>query len=344
MMNTKFYEDFLFYYRKAQVLQCKNLLIVDQESTVSDPLMDNITIYDTVNRRQAGFSKALEDIHGVRQRKDLIRYPNHEGELDAMTFHFLHLFHRFTGSGASFEPRLLKDGSLNPREHGYCNNKVNDLANLRYIDQMNEFIVKCTVPMITSKGNQPPSIKNGDPAKYRLAQQYYFDNFAKQFIYDYMTFLINHEYEHDKSVGIKAAVDFCCAWHKERGFKQWKFVLTAFVMDTAEYYPDFVDPSSHCYYGANCIRGFDLCFEKEKTDPRNKAEFYELCMARTCEAVGGKPYDVEDVFCDYIRYLKEYIPKGYEHLTPEQRLNNSLLKINGRYPDDIQKRIDEVLS
>ena len=348
MIKTEFFNDFISYYDKAKQLQERNLLLHDR--LTGDPLMDSVTIYDTVNRRFAGFSKVLEDIHGVRQRKDLVRLKNYTEVLSSSEFHFLHLLHRFTGSGASFQPTFLQDGTRNPNEHGYYNSIVERVAEVMALDSFEgarDVIVKNTKPMVTSVGNQPPSLKNGDPSKYRLAQQYYFDNFAESFVKDYMTFLMNNEYENNKSTGIKEAVDFSCLWHKSRGFKQWHFVLTAFVMDTAEYYPELVDPKSHCYYGANCIRGFDLMFTKEKSDPRNKAEYQELCMTELCKVTGGNPYDVEDVVCDVIRYWAEYIPKGYDHLTAEQRLNSSTLKKKTEhgldYPPEIQQRINEVL-
>lgn len=346
MIKTEFFTDFVDYYEKASILERGNLK-PDLNLKVGDPLMDNVTIYDTVHRRQAGFSKALEDIHGVRQRKDLVRYGDYSKKLTSLQFHFLHLFHRFTGSGASFQPTILPNGERNPKEHGYHNNHVEALAKLVEIDKMREYIVQNKAPMVTSVGNQPPSLKNPDPSKYRLAQQFYFDCAAEEFVTDYLTFLMNKEYETNQPTGIKEAVDFSCGWHKSRGFKQWHFVLTAFVMDTAEYYPELVDPTSHCYYGANCVRSFDLMFIKEKGDPRSKADFQELCMTELCKAVGGRPYDVEDVCCDYIRYVKEHIPKGYDHLTQEQRLNNSTLKKQFEwgldYPPEIVTRIQEVL-
>ncbi len=347
MQKTEFFTDFLTYYCKADTLEQKNLL--KHNVAAGDLIMDNVTIYDTVHRRQAGFSKALEDIHGVRQRKDLVRYADFSKRIDSTIFQFLHLFHRFTGSGASFEPTFKPDGSRNPREHGYCNNLVEELAGLasirgeQAIACMRELITTMNRPMVTSKGNQPPSLKNPDPSKYRLAMQYYFDNFAESFVNAYITFLLNREYQSNKPTGIKDAVNYCLLWHKANGFKQWHFVLTAFVMDTAEYYPELVDPESHCYYGANCVKAFELMFEKEKSDPKNKAEYQELCMTTICEMVKGRPYDVEDIACDYIRYVKEYIPKGYEHLTPEQRLNNSTLKINGEYPEWVKLRMQRIL-
>lgn len=352
MIKTEFFNDFVEYFKKASVLQQRNLVIPKgplsnvQDIRVGDPLMDSVTIYDTVNRRHAGFSKILEDIHGVRVRTDLQRLLHLNHTNGTKDFHYLHLLHRFTGSGASFQPTFLPDGTRNPKEHGYHNSIIPDILMsiaMDGIEGVRYAIVHRTKPMVTSVGNQPPSLKNPDPTKYRLAQQYYFDQVAESFVTDYLTFLMNKEYENNAPTGIKEAVDFSCGWHKDRGFKQWHFVLTAFVMDTAEYYPELVDPSSHCYYGANCVRGFDLMFTKEKTDPKNKAAYHEACMTELCKAVGGKPYDVEDIVCDVIRYWVEHIPKGYDHLTPEQRRNNSTLKVAGEYPAEIAQRIKEVI-
>jgi hypothetical protein len=345
MIKTEFYDDFVEYYRKAKILEDKNL-VQGATALVNDPLMDSITIYDTVHRRQAGFSKILEDIHGKRVRKDLQKLMDCTEMFSSKEFHFFHLMHRFSGSGASFQPTFLQDGSRNPKEHGYNNSLIPDYIQVMAMDSIEgvrDCIVKNTKPMVTSVGNQPPSLKNPNPEKYRLAQQYYFNEIAEDFISQYLIHLVNEEYRLSKPMGIKEAVDFCLAWHKERGFKQWHFVLTAFVMDTAEYYPELVDPTSHCYYGANCIRAFDLMFTKEKGDPKSKADFQELCMTELCKAVKGNPYDVEDVCCDYIRYVNEHVPKGYDHLTQEQRLNNSTLKQHGEYPPGVAERIRQIL-
>lgn len=341
MIKTEFYNDFIQYYQKAKLLQLRNMDKDSQYGGVGDPLMDSVTIYDTVNRQFAGFSKVLEDIHGTRVRKDLVRLKDYSEMLSINEFHFLHLFHRFTGSGASFQPTYLPDGSRNPKEHGYHNNLVGRLAEVMVMDDIEGargVIVSNTAPMVTSVGNQPPSLKNPNPEKYRLAQQYYFNEIAESFIKDYVFWL----HAGDK-VGIKAAVDYSLAWHKKRNFKQWHFVLTAFVMDTAEYYPNLVDRTSHCYYGANCIRAFDLMFQKEPGDAKKKDQWYEDCMSELVYATKGNPYDIEDVCCDVIRYWVEHIPKGYDHLTPEQRKNNSTLKVNGSYPEEIQQQINKVI-
>lgn len=347
MIKTEFYDDFLIYYDKADILEKRNTGIVSPYTICGDPIMDHIAIYDTVHRHEAGFNKALADVHNTRKRKDLVRYPSYQGKLSVLQFHLLHLFHRFTGSGASFQPTFFSDGSRNPKEHGYLNNHVDILAQIMVeANTMTaiKYIAKCGKPMVTSVGNQPPSLKNKEPDKYRLAMQYYFDNYAIPFLQDYCDFTMNR-YDRDNKLGIKEAVDYCCKWHKDRGFKQWHFVLTAFVMDTAEYYPYLVDPQSHCYYGANCIKSFDLMFQKEPSDGKiKKKDWNEKCMTELVKArPTSLPYDMEDVCCDVIRYWTEYIPKGYEHLSSDQCVNNSTLKVNGEYKEAAKKRIKEVL-
>lgn len=343
MIKTEFYNDFLAYYDKAKILQDRNSGLT-LKAYSGDPLMDNITIYDTVNRKYAGFGKALEDLHGVRCENHHVKYRNYDHVLGIYEFHFIHLFHRFTGSGASFRPTFDDNGNRRDDEHGYHNNHAEAIAECLasggIIDAKN-YIVNCTKPMVTSIGNQPPSLKNSQPEKYRLAMQYYFDNFAYAFITAYVDQMIFWKKTRGEATGIKEAVDFCCKWHKDKGFKQWHFVLTAFVMDTAEYYSDLVNPSSHCYYGANCIRGFKMMFQKDTFDKKIKnKDWYELCMADLVhQRPNSKPYDMEDVVCDYIRYVVQYFPKGYEQLTKEESSNDSTLKVNGKYPNEIKKII-----
>lgn len=350
IQTTPFFNDFLAYYKKAQLLQFRNenqYKLPQEEldqitNVVQDPLMTNVHIYDCVERRQAGFSNALEDIHGKRSPAELRNYPDYSDSWfmsNKCIIRFIHLFHRFTGSGASFE-----------KDHGYRNNHVNTLCRLAdnakseesALLRMKTYIIDCSKPMVTSIGNQPPSLKNKEPEKYRLAMQYYFDNFAIDFILDYNYYLVRDLMERSGPRSIKQAVDFCCKWHKDRGFKQWKFVLTAFVMDDAEYYPQDVDPNSDVYFGSNCIKAFELMFTKPKKR-MNKQLWHDECMRILADATGGQPYSLEDVACDMIRYWTEYIPKnGYNHLSLEQKQNNSILKVNGQYPEEVKKRIVEV--
>ena len=325
MIRTVFFEDFIEYHWRAQKLQDRNIGKAHPKTLTLDPLMDNVHIYDCVERKYAGFCNAIEDLHGTRLPKGAERLPNYN--FDLYTWNFIHLFHRFTGSGASFES-----------DHGYRNSHIGQLAELGDVDKMVEYIVGVKKPMITSKGNQPPSLKNGDPEKYRLAQQYYFDNYARDFIRDYTDFL-----EQGSIKAIKEAVDWCLDWHSDKGFKRWKFIMTAFVMDNAEYNPTLVDPKSHCYYGTNATNSMSLMYKKSAGDAKRKGSWEEQMMADLVKVTGNKPYNLEDVLCDYIRYIKEFVPANdYDHLSPVQKRNDSIMKVSKKYPDKIQAQIDKV--
>jgi len=99
--------------------------------------------------------------------------------------------------------------------------------------------------------------------------------------------------------------------------KRWAFVTTAFAMDIAEYMPQLVDPMSHANYGKNALEAMDLLFEREG---ERKAEFYDAVMHRCCQEMRrpngepSQPMSMEDVLCDYIRYIRRYVPKGYDDL------------------------------
>ena len=328
MIRTKFYYDFLDYHHKAELLQNKNIGKGHPSTKVNDPLMDNVHIYDCVERKYAGFSNALEDLHGTRLPEVDRRLP--EYKFDLYTWNFIHLFHRFTGSGASFES-----------DHGYRNSHVGRLAEIGDVDKMVEFILENKEPMVTSKGNQPPSIKNPDPEKYRLAQHFYFDKHARDFIKDYTDYI-----KEGPVKNIKEAVDWCLDWHSGRGFKRWKFIMTAFVMDNAEYNPGLINPWSHCYYGKNATNSMNLMYQKSSRERILKNDWEEVMMEDLVKATKNKPYNLEDVLCDYIRYIKQFVPANdYEHLGERDKWNYSLLKstANGKaYPMKIQELIDKV--
>tara|TARA_R110000868_G_C10973188_1_gene771584 strand:+ start:104853 stop:105983 length:1131 start_codon:yes stop_codon:yes gene_type:complete len=337
MEVTPFYKDFLNYHDKAKALQARNegFLPPNADIDVEDPLMMSIHIYDCVERRQAGFSNVLEDMYGKRSPISNARIPQIK-YTNKIVCRFLHLIHRFTGSGASFEQDHGYRNSIVPKLIEYINIESAELNPKQIIENCINIIRNHDGPTVTSKGNQPPSLKNGDPSKYKLAQHYYFDNFAFDFITDYNMYLEMCQ----GPAGIKEAVDFCLKWHKDRGFKQWKFVMTAFVMDDAQYFPENVNPDSACYYGANCIRAFKLMFVKPKGVRIKNDKWFEMCMESVVDDTGGQPYSLEDVCCDMIRYWTEYKPaKGYEYLNEEETKNNSMLKVDGEYPQHVKDKL-----
>lgn len=294
--KTEYFHDFVRYYERAKILNLRNIGELPNHVTVGDELQDNVTIYDTVWRRYAGFSKVLEQLwygpESWTKRKSEIAYKD---VLSTEEWLYVCLIHRLTGSGASFE-----------EDHGYRNTAVIEMVETNTgIDEYVEFLRNYDKPMFTSKGNQIPPFNK---------PRHGYDKGGKEFLCEYAPKLANHiaQYLSDTSHyrhGIKELVDIVLMWMTANGFKKYHFVLTAWVMDMAEYFPHHVDQDSRVYMGKNCYRSLDYMFIKPKG--LTKHEFYGDAMAELCYTLDNKPYNLEDVLCDAVRYWANYIPKNY---------------------------------
>jgi hypothetical protein len=298
LIKTPYHQDFLEYYERAKTLNLRNIGKLPPDTLTGDPLQDNVTIYDTVWRRYAGFSKVLEQLwYGPEtwtQRKSAKAYKD---ILTVEEWLYICLIHRLTGSGASFE-----------KDHGYRNTAVIKMVEgRRSIKNYSIFLREYQKPMFTSIGNQIPPFNKPTRAPYSKG--------GVEFLCVHAPKLVSHMADvitspsNQGPMGIMAAVDECLNWMTANGFKKYHFVLTAWVMDMAEYYPEYVDPSSDVYIGKNCARSLDLMYVKP--DSINKKEFYLKTMRDLCDTLNNHPYNVEDVLCDSVRYWANYIPKNY---------------------------------
>lgn len=328
--GTKYLDDFVHYYKKALQMEKKSLGL--EYMKIKDPLMENVHIYNITERRNAGFSNILEDMWKGNDRHKTFAgakipgvLPMKKQDFDIYTWHYLFLVHRITGSGASFDP-----------DHGYRNTIIPDLLKYDNMFDMAQHIKKVNKPIFTSKGNQIPPFNKPTPPYEKGGIEYLVD-IAPILSATYVDWLLNAEapgQNDPRPVGIKEAVDYCLDWQSIMGWKRFKFCLTAFVMDTAEYFPNLVDPMSHCYYGKNALEAMDLIFGpyKRKMPGVNKAKRYDMLMeflCTTCIKSNGEPnypYNMEDVLCDYIRYVENYVPKWYlNNVGYDNLLNNSLV-------------------
>lgn len=296
--KTPYYFDFVLYYERARALNLRNIGQLPRDTICGDELQDNVTIYDTVWRRYAGFSKVLEQLYygpeSWTQRKSKIAYRD---KLDLYEWLYVCLVHRLTGSGASFED-----------DHGYRNTAVIEMVETREgMTQYRAFLGAYDKPMFTSIGNQIPPFNK--PTKWG------YDKGGREFLCEHaadLSFYIADlltDY-HEGLYGIQTMVDFVLDWMTNHGFKRYKFVLTCWVMDMAEYYPEHVDRDSHCYMGKNAYRSLDLMYNHPGI---SKKEFYDIAMDDLCKTLDNAPFNMEDVLCDVVRYWQNYIPKNYEN-------------------------------
>jgi hypothetical protein len=307
---THFLQDFLQYYYRAALLEERN----HQDGktvTVGDPLQDNVTIYDTVHRKYAGFSNVLRDLHADGNKRSFEEWL------------FIYGVHRMTGSGASFFPAWEGD-----RRHGYYNVIAPELGRLPTINDMVHCICNWKKPMFSSYGNQPPPFpKPPTENGWDQGGRYFFCEVWPHFVK-----LINEELgDFRRKYSISKFTDWMLALNVENGFKRFKFTYTAFVMDIADWHPDLIDPASECYYGANCVKSLNAMYS---LDNRTKSDtFYHLAMEdliERCDQITGdaKPMDVEDVLCDIVRYWDRFVPRfGYDHLSLGERETTSIISL-----------------
>jgi hypothetical protein len=327
---TKHWDNFLQYYDRCVTLQKININSENGRDTseplhVDDPLMHYITIYDVIERKYAGFSNAIQQLwYGSRNPKrwqaesafDSLRYD----EQDWLT---IFLIHRVTGSGASFS-----------YDHGFRNSILADMAmHCSNKEQMIRFVLEQMQsgrPVFTSIGNQiPPFPKPEGP--YNRGSELYIGEFVLPLVEELHANL--QKWNREKS--IREVVHWIHLWHKRHSLKQFHFVMTAFVMDIAEYMPHYIDQYSQVNYGSNAIEALTLLFDN--VGAKNKMDFLDSSMEYIVKELHspmapddvekgmGKAYSLEDVACDYVRYVGCYVPKGYEHLEPWQVTHNSVI-------------------
>ncbi len=322
---TDYFKDFILYAAKAKKVQNEcNLGGAPYIGSCGDDLIENVTIYDTVERKHAGFQNMLQDLWFADAAPKHYKWNAEHQERNKSFRHlhdtwtrrewlFIFLAHRITGSGASFEV-----------DHGYRNTVLPELAKLKTADEMVDWIKNYEGVMYTSVGNQIPAFpKPRDNC--RTGGKVYFGEYALNLVDDVWKFV--DEINKDRKALIREIVDFMCTWNRERGMKAFHFQYTATVADLADYYVDLVDEASHMYYGKNAQEAMDL-FATKKTRI-NKAQFYDVVMEEAKIKTGGFPKDLEDVMCDYIRFVENYIPdnreKTYASLDRTKIWNTSII-------------------
>jgi hypothetical protein len=335
---NRYYDDFLTYYDKAKVLQNEcNLGGKPYIGMVGDDLMEQVTIYDTVERRYAGFSNMLQDVwlgssnpkffkQEPWMKERTMSYDKLQDKWSVEVWCYVFFVHRVTGSGASFES-----------DHGYRNTFIPRLAQLDTIEEMAEAFAKSEVPMFTSIGNQIPPFPKPQ-GSFKTGGKYYVSTLAPKLIRDLLCFIQDGVITIGEPRPIREVVDYMCEWHRARKINSFHFVFTAFAADLADYMPHMVDPKSHMYYGKNAKEAMELMATKVKG---TKDQFYDAVMAQAVLDTKGDPRDLEDVMCDFIRYQENYIPdnreKTYAHLDRTKVWNNSAIKDHpkGRQRHDI---------
>jgi hypothetical protein len=116
------------------------------------------------------------------------------------------------------------------------------------------------------------------------------------------------------------------AWNKDNGLRAYKFQYAAFIADIADWFPDFVNRESVFYYGTNAKEC--ISYLAKKSIKMDEISFLDSVMQKVYEDTGGLPYNMEDVACDFIRWIENYVKPGsdYDHLDFDHVWNSSTIK------------------
>lgn len=275
------------YYKKASMMQ--GLKFEGKYFTKEDincDLIWNVPIYDVVNRRYAAFSSLPEAIRYKDKDPKFNGKYFIESNPTEEDFAYLCYLFRLCGSGINYKPK-----SSSPfGSHGFGNFWIVDLLS-KGIDKKEDWINK--IPdknFCDCKGYLLPMINKG----------------IRNFIIEDSLDLFNCVYykmKNTEKISIKELVDIGNQHLLSKSFKRQNFVLTAFAMDLAEYFT--VDKDGDVYVGSNAKKCLKMILPFIKDD--NKALRY------LCNITGGhsKPYDMEDVACDFIRYVNNFQSKHH---------------------------------
>ena len=290
---------FNFYYHQARHRQAyfheKSITFRNYDSFVVDPLVRNVPIYDVVNRRFAAFSSLPEAIRfKSKDPKGNGKYYEGASISETDFIRLCYLF-RLCGSGINYKAKREDD----PKgSHGFGNFWIDKLIRNGYYkyDTWMDYIP--TSKFSNSQGYLLPMIKGG----------------MIPFIKEKASRFVEHIWCHvsDTKLAIHEIVDIGNDWLLTNGYKRQNFVLCAFAMDLAEYFPYYVDRDSKVLIGSNAKRCLKRLFPATKGIGTNLDITNDL-LDSLCEQTGNysKKYDMEDVACDFIRYIDNYQSKDH---------------------------------
>ena len=308
-----YYQDYLRYMQNAYLLEQAKCGHTSRVST-GDYLQDNVDVYDVTDRRYAGINDVLNDLwyaddpvgnpkirlrdtwmaqgrvpYIASYKAQLIQYRSLHTRWSMREWLYVFLVHRITGSAASYID-----------DHGYRNTIIPELATFDTVEAMTKFIGEYTSTMFTSIGCQIPGFpKLPEGCVWKKQSLYYLCDLAPQLIDDLIVFLNRR-----CILDIRDVLSFCAQWNKDRGFNAFWFQYSLFACDISDYYPNLVDPNSHVHYGTNSVKTLKLFGPKKQWDSIVR----QIQMDLPFDVL---PKGIENSLCDYWKYHKNWIPKGY---------------------------------
>ena len=332
---TPYYVDFLRYYALAQKQQeLSNVsskppygMILHEKSGIGDPLMEQVALYDVVERKYAGFSQVVNDVfygwtdrhpyweqmrrgHANEKRTQVARdWTGKHDDFELPEWLYVFLLHRICGSGINYAQR----------PSGYYNTLLFKLHRAKTMEDMTEMVRNEATSFYTSIGYQFPQFPKSPSSRWKKGGDYYLCEFAPRLCRDLADFLVSGSKKTLRQIG-----GFMLDWNTRNGLKQYHFQYAATVADVADWYPEYCVLDSMFYYGSNARESISY-FARPLEKSRGSDDFLDSIMEMACSDTGGHPYNVEDCLCDYVRYVTNYVRMGeaYDHLDRDSLWNSA---------------------
>ena len=321
---TKYYDEFVRYYQLALDQQNKCNVAADApfgmikhaESNMGDDLMEHVELYDVVERKYAGFSQIVNDVfYGwtdkhpywkkmkvglvTRQREQVAKdWTGKHADFGLPEWLYIFILHRVTGSAINYATK----------PSGYHNTILFNLHQSKNIEEMVGLMRHYPAPFYTSVGYQFPAFPKPQDS-YKKGGDYYLGEYAPRLAREMAEWLESGGKRDLREIG-----EFMLEWNVKNGLRKYHFQYAAVIADVADWYPQYVNLDSMFYYGTNAVEC--ISYLAKPTQKMKKEVFLDAVMEKIYNDTGSVPYNAEDVCCDFIRYVENYVRPGpdYDHL------------------------------
>lgn len=324
--TTEYYDEYIryFYLAKDQQEKCNVSLkppygmIPHAESDMNDDLLHHVELYDVVERKYAGFSQIVNDcFYGwteqhpywkkmeagkITHQRDTVakNWTGKHSDFKLPEWLYIFILHRVCGSAINYSTK----------PSGYHNTLLFSLHNCKTIEDMVEMVNNYPYSFYTSVGYQFPAFpKPPAGSRYKRGGDYYLSEYAPRLARELAEFLESGGQRSLREIG-----SFMLDWNVKNNLRQYHFQYAAVVADVADWYPQYVDKTSPFYYGTNAVEC--ISYLAKPTSKMKQEEFLDQVMEKIYEDTGAYPYNAEDVCCDFIRWVENYVRPGsdYDHL------------------------------
>ena len=346
--TTQYYEEFLRYFELAKKQQeLSNLgMTPHDESEMQDPLMEHIQLYDVVERKYAGFSQIINDcFYGwssdhpywehmlagkiYPQREEIAKNWTGKREIFGLEeWLYLFILHRVCGSAINYATK----------PSGYHNTIIFDLHECNTIEDICEKVKHHPTPFYTSVGYQFPAFPK--PPKpnvdedsfigmasftepeyvYKRGGDYFLCEYAPRLAREMANFLRGGGKKDLRELG-----EWMFKWNSDNGLRVYRFQYAAVIADVCDWFPEFMNRETMFYYGTNAVECIGYLADPVEKKGKKSEEFLDAVMTKIYEETGSLPYNAEDVACDFIRWIENYLRPGkdYSHINMDTLWNSS---------------------